>query len=324
MPYLKPIVDETPDDPRRLIGNVEFYITNVCNLTCTNCNRFNNHDFRGWQAWYDYQADYETWAQHVKLQRITIMGGEPLLNPSLCDWVDGINRLWGRRVQILTNGTRLNHVPGLYDRLVQFGEQDRPQTSKNWLGVSLHNLDDRERCFQEIGRFLKGHVRYHHRDDADNTDNCHTWGARHAFVDENGMRVHVWEYDSFYNAAVRPVPGGGFRLWDHDPEMAHSRCGFVMFKCYHFIRGLLYKCGPVALMPEFDQQHRLMISDQDRQLLNAYQPLSPYDFETKGHDFLDHIDDVIDQCKFCPVPVSGDNVPLRAVTKRTGSVSSFD
>lgn len=30
---------------------MEFYITNVCNLTCTGCNRFNNYKFKGFQRW---------------------------------------------------------------------------------------------------------------------------------------------------------------------------------------------------------------------------------------------------------------------------------
>ena len=31
----------------------EFYITNVCNLSCNGCNRFNNYKFRGFQRWED-------------------------------------------------------------------------------------------------------------------------------------------------------------------------------------------------------------------------------------------------------------------------------
>jgi organic radical activating enzyme len=88
------IIDDNPDDSRKLISNTEFYITNVCNLNCFNCNRFNNFDFKGYQKWSDYKEIYTQWAQHVKLQRVTILGGEPLLNPTILDWIDGINGLW--------------------------------------------------------------------------------------------------------------------------------------------------------------------------------------------------------------------------------------
>ncbi len=67
------------------------------------------------------------------------------------------------------------------------------------------------------------------------------------------------------------------------------------------IRGKIYKCGPVALMPEFDQQYPLDITDSDRALLNSYTPLS-IDLAHAGHiqAWFDNVDKVIPQCKFCP------------------------
>jgi len=316
------IEDGDPSDPRMLIPNVEFYITNVCNLTCKNCNRFNDHDFRGWQRWNDYAAQYQQWSKHVRLQRVTVLGGEPLLNPDICDWIDGINLLWGKSVQVLTNGTRLNHVPGLYDRMVKFRDPKLPWV-RNWIGVSLHNEKDRERCFAEIEKFLQGSVTYYHTTDPTNVDQCHTWGADHAFIDSNGMRVHVWEYDSFYRAAVQKTLDGRFALFNNDAVQAHQACGFARFKCYHFIRAKLYKCGPVALFPEFDQQHAFDISEQDRLLLNSYLALSSDEVETRGHEFLAHIDDVIPQCKFCPTSADQRNEKIYAVNKKLGSTGQF-
>jgi len=311
------IPDEDPSDPRVFIPNIEFYITNVCNLTCSNCNRFNDHNFKGWQLWEDYQSQYTEWSRHVRLQRVTILGGEPLLNPSLLDWVDGINQLWGKTVQVLTNGTRLNSVPDLYDRLIKFTDPTYPWVH-NWLGVSLHNENDREKCFAEIKKFLRGTVTYYSQaQDPDKTN-----GAKHAFVDSNGMRIHVWEYDEFYNAAIQKTPTGQYTVYNNDPKAAHEHCGFAMFKCYHFIRGRLYKCGPVALFPEFDKQFSLDLSADDRALMNSYPALSVNEFETRGRDFIAHIDDVIPQCKFCPVIKSHEKI--YAVSKKANAVSGFE
>lgn len=314
-------VDETPWDPRLFIPNVEFYITNVCNLTCSNCNRFNNHDFRGWQDWKIYESIYQQWAQHIRLQRITLMGGEPLLNPTVLNWVNGINHLWKKPVQILTNGTRINHVAGLYEVLERF--QDPLHVgARNWLGVSLHNPLDRNRCFQEIKKFLQEPIKYYHRDDADNINMSWTYGADHAFVDRNGVRVHVWEYTSFYTAAVQKTAAGRFGVFDNDPEMAHRGCGFVRYKCYHFVRGALYKCGPVALFPEFDQQHRFDITDSQREIMYGYRPLTVDRVQQHGQDFMAHIDNVIPQCGFCPVEFT--NHELTAANKKPGSRSAYD
>lgn len=308
-------------DTRRNIDYAEFYITNVCNLTCTNCNRFNNFDFKGWQNWKDYESQYEEWAKHIHVQRLTIMGGEPLLNPTIIDWIQGLNRIFKKNLQVLTNGTRLNHVPGLYDVINTHNDPKTPWTS-NWIGVSLHNEKDRERCVEEIRKFLKGKIRYYHKDDPENQNNCFTYGANYAFHDENNVMVGVWEYDSFYNAAIQKNAMGRFTVHNNDPELAHSICGFVRYKCYHFIKAKLFKCGPVGLFPEFDKQFNLDISDQDRELMNSYRPLSADEFAERGHEFLDHIDDPIAQCKFCPVAY--ENTKLMAVSKKLNSTSSFD
>lgn len=323
MSKIRKVVDETPEDPRALVAYSEFYITNVCNLACTNCNRFNDHDFRGWQRWSDYAEQYQQWSKRVKLQKITILGGEPLLNPTICDWVDGINQLWNKPVQILSNGTRLNQVPDLYDRISKFGQAPKREP-RNWIGISLHNENDRERCFEEIRKFLRGNITYIHKDDPRNVDNAFTRGGDHAFVDQHDMRICVWEYDSFYRAAVQKNQHGKFTLFNNDAAQAHQGCGFVMFKCYHFIRAKLYKCGPVALFPEFDQQHPFDISEEDRILLNSYSALGVDEFETRGQEFLSHIDDVIPQCKFCPTSADQRNDKLYAVSKKAGSTRQFE
>lgn len=313
------IPDENPTDPRLFVPNIEFYITNVCNLTCSNCNRFNNFDFKGWQKWSDYESIYSEWATKIRLQRITILGGEPLLNPSVLDWVDGINRLWDKPVQLLTNGTQLNRVPGLYERFNTF--RDSKHNASNWLGISLHNANDRQRCFDEIYRYLKGSVIYVARDDPKNADNAFTAGGDHAFVDSNGVIVRVWEYNSFYTAAIKQDALGQLTLHNSNPQKAYEICGFVQYDCYHFVRGKLYRCGPVALFPEFDQQHSLAISDEDRLLINSYAPLTVDVVDQHGHDWFMN-QNVLAQCKFCP-----DNTKahiLKAVSKKTGATSSYD
>jgi hypothetical protein len=311
--------DSTPDDPRLYVPNIEFYITNVCNITCTNCNRYNNYDFAGWQRWSDYETQYEAWAEKIRIQKITILGGEPLLNPTIVDWVRGLNRIWKKRVQILTNGTRLNQVPGLYDLMREFKQ---PNEGPNWIGVSVHNINELDQYFAEIRKFLKGSItEWQGRDTVDSRGGSATWGADYAFVDENDVHVHVWVYDSFYNVSVHRNQQGLLTLHNNDPQQAHDVCGMVKFKNYHFIQAKLYKCGPVALMPEFDRQHPLVISDEDRDLLNSYHALSVEEFDHRGQDFLANIDQVIPQCKFCPTKFV--NQQLFATSKLKNATTIF-
>jgi organic radical activating enzyme len=269
------------------IDKIEFYITNVCNLTCQHCNRFNDYKFAGWQRWSDYKEDYHRWANWADFKQITILGGEPLLNPTIIDWATGIAELWpDRGIQILTNGVHLNRVPGLYKTLQEH--------SRLWLGVSLHNEDDEPAIFEEVTKFLK--QPYTVQEGRTNNEA----GADYFYQDANGIKIGVWHQDAFTPASIRRGPEGHLMLHNSKPEDAHAACAFANWKNYHLIKGKLYKCGPVALFPEFDEQIGLTISLEDRGIMNSYRPLASTELKERGLEFLADIDKPIAQCKFCP------------------------
>lgn len=281
-----------------ITNKVDFYITNVCNLTCEGCNRFNNHDFRGWQRWSDYETVYAEWADKIKLTAATIMGGEPFLNPSLVDWIQGINRLFGIEVQVLTNGTRFQYVKDLYPAMLYRS----PATgAQNHIGVSLHNLNDTEEILGNIRKFLQAPYKEYRKTDPENI-----WNADWYLVDRNGVMISVYIVNHFRSSAIVPrwqINGGVSRRYDlhnSDPALAHDSCTFAKFKSYHFIQGRLYKCGPVALLPEFDKQHGLNISAADRELLHSYKSLGMENFDQYHQQFFNTLDNPIPQCKFCP------------------------
>lgn len=291
----------------RISNKVDFYITNVCNLTCNGCNRFNNHDFRGWQRWSDYESDYRRWGQLTELTAATIMGGEPFLNPTLGDWISGINDIFGIEVQVLTNGTRFRQSKHLYNK---FLFQSQKNQCQNHIGVSLHDISQLSQLYADIEYFLQSPIRVLPKGYADNT-----WNSDYQIEDANGVTINIYVVDQFTNSSIIPIwkiagannkinfrqgQIASFKLHHSDPIVAHNNCAFAQFKSYHFIRGRLYKCGPVALMPEFDQQHRLEISESDRKLLSSYRSLGIDNFESYSQEFFDKLDHFIPQCKFCP------------------------
>ena len=272
---------------RLLLGKLEFYITNVCNLTCGGCNRYNNYNFKGAQNWNDYSENLAKWAEKIEINHPVILGGEPLLNATINQWVVGLHNLWSTRgaVQIQSNGTRIDQVPGLYEAL--------DHGTNGWIGVSAHSPDDLEELTRRIRRFLRGTI-------TETADPNHQTGSKYQFCDSNNTKVNIWMNDHFVQSNIIEQPNGRFGLYQSDPDAAHANCTFVKFKNYHWIRGKIYKCGPAALMPEFDRQHNFDISDEDRILLNSYDALSIEEFDQRGEEFFRTIDDVIPQCKFCP------------------------
>ena len=262
---------------------VEFYITNVCNLTCKHCNRFNNYVFRGWQRWQDHASDYAAWSKLLGFDRITILGGEPLLNPTVLEWCSGIRALWPTSsIQLVSNGYHINRVAGLREVL---------RKNNILLCVTVHDLDKQQFLYEEIDRFLGG---------ACKKNQNAQYGDIH--FNSAALPTGVWLQPGyrFVDSSICETSTGELSLHNSDPVMAHQNCSFVQNKTYHFIRGKLYKCGPVALLPEFDQQYPLAISQKDRALLNSYRPYSTEDFVQRQEEILYEIQQPIAQCRFCP------------------------
>ena len=85
---------------------IELYITNECNLTCSDCNRYNNYNFSGHYEWRPYEQAMLAWGRRITAPTITIIGGEPCLHPDLYGWVDLAARAWPEsKIMIQSNGT---------------------------------------------------------------------------------------------------------------------------------------------------------------------------------------------------------------------------
>lgn len=113
---------------RIMLATLEVYITNECNLTCSNCNRYNNYNFQGHHDWRLSEPAIMSWSTRITAPIITIIGGEPLMHPDLWGWVDLLRRAWvNEPIMIQSNG------------LVDRSDLDRARSDAN-LGIvaSLH------------------------------------------------------------------------------------------------------------------------------------------------------------------------------------------
>lgn len=124
----------------------EFYITNVCNLNCINCNRFNNYIFKGNYSWKEHEKEYQKWSKILNLKKICILGGEPTLHPNLKEYIEGIRELWpNSNIRLTTNGTTLTKKKELYSLL---------QKNNVWLNISVHNKKTRKQLINNVKSFL--------------------------------------------------------------------------------------------------------------------------------------------------------------------------
>lgn len=273
------------------LNYVEFHITNVCNLTCTGCNRFNNYKFKGFQRWADHEAEYTQWSKELQFGSIGILGGEPLLNVDFMSWLKGIRQLWpATYTKVVTNGYYINQVKGLYDYI----KSDR----KAELWVGIHNKMHKEKIIKNIENFLVAPLTYKFNND--NIYQQYMW-----ITDANGVKLKV-EYNWWFHQGAIVQTETGKTLHNSDVEKAHAICHSKT--CHHLMNGKLYKCGAVALFPEFDQQYNLELSNDDRTLMNSYLPLSVTDSNETKMTFLKNLENPIPQCKFCPEKYRGDQI----------------
>jgi|APSaa5957512535_1039671.scaffolds.fasta_scaffold33513_5 organic radical activating enzyme len=322
---------------KHLIKYVEFYITNACNLNCPECNRYNNYKFAGQQSWNDLQSTYAKWASKVDIKTCSILGGEPLLNPTINDWIYGVRDLWPdlEEILLLTNGTLIKKWSTIYTAV---------QKNQVTIAIHVHNKHDREKIVSSIMNELQHPIEksfiiddflinswsksYNSIRDItwpecnDMADfeklplhiqqeciNVHNFSkdlylediAGMELKDANGVKVMIELTDFFRKSALtHDKDTGKFHLHNNDQEEAWNKCNFKT--CQHFVEGKLYKCGPVALLPEFNKQFGISLEPSNLNLLNNYIPLlhdsDPRDFD---HFLNEHLNGSIPQCKFCSV-----------------------
>jgi organic radical activating enzyme len=300
----------------------EFYITNVCNFNCTGCNRLNNYQFAGHQYWEDYAEQYETWSKLVDIKRITILGGEPTLNPTLKDWMENIRKLWpNAHIELLTNGTRLEYIDWLYDvaNLNSIGVVINTHSSQRYLELVnyIKNLmvgeleiswqvdqkywldaynNVKDETWPECNEFmdfinLPEHILKECLD-------VHGISPQPSFKDQNNTKFHLQNDNFFFTPPLKYNGDNTFSTYNSNPKIAHDVCPSKY--CHHFVKGKLYKCHHVVLLPEFMQQYKVNITDQDKLLLDEYKPGS-LDMNNKElNTFINNIENVISQCKLCP------------------------
>jgi len=273
----------------------EFYITNVCNQNCENCNRFNNYAFKGHLLWDDHKDEYAKWAKLVNIDLIGILGGEPFGNPDMMNWIHGIAELWPKSsLTIVTNGTQFDRWPNLYDDLSIYG--DRMQ-----IEIYHHTPMSWAYAVEKHSKFLKNPRSYApYRENRKITHDADMQMLQ--WRDKSGMNLKLAQEWHFATSSLIRDQDNKLSLQNSDPDEAAKICDFNNSGCHHFINGKLYKCGVVALLPEFIKQFKVDMDTRQQQLIDSYVPASA---DWSSEDLSQFIDDLnnkktIPQCNLCP------------------------
>ena len=301
---------------------VEFYITNVCNLNCSRCNRFNNYAFAGHMDWQDHANDYSEWSKILDIDRIGILGGEPMLHPKFDQWLHDIAALWPRaNIIIMSNGTQLDRWPELYNLLSQYQGRVR-------LDISRHNAEFKQETLEKIQSlypstytkfFLNSYETY--QSTGSHGYYVESGSQEQKPIDPSVIGPEIWADKSYevvyrdrymiiryttadnFDTAVVNLDNLNNKLFlDNtlsDPNKAVNICSCK--HSHHFLHGKLYKCGITAVLPELFKQFDVVATEEKKSLLSSYQP-AEWSWDRRAlEQFIENLTNgaAIPQCALC-------------------------
>jgi organic radical activating enzyme len=319
---------------------VEFYISHTCNLGCNGCNRFNNYTFTGHQRWNDYADDYQQWSRKLNLKHYTILGGEPMANPDMLEWILGLHKLWPQaQSKFVTNGGYTNKFNDkFYQALLE---------TETILDIGLHNYERKSEVLKTVLSFIRHPVEirrvpeklsdlpgitenwknsYDAIKDSSwpSCDSPDDWESLPPEIREECSSVHNFSIDivSEERKGYHIIDANGLEVYVNYENFFHQgalikqpeKNNFTLHNsnptkahkichmktCHHFIDGKLSKCGPAVLFKQFAEQFEVEINESDQKIIEQYSPASADMSEEDLAEFIKNIVNEIPQCKFCP------------------------
>lgn len=198
------------------VPKLELHLAHACNLRCEGCSHFSNYALPGRVTLAEAGGWLEAWAARLAPVRLSLLGGEPLLNPELPGFLQLARRLWPRTLlRLVTNGLLLGRWESLWPVL---------EETRAVLTLSVHSRD-------EDYRTRLAPLRQRARDEA----------ARRGFTFEERDSVQGW-YRLYQGR------GPGMRPFeDGDPAASWRVCQNK--HCVTLQDNALWKCPPLAHLP---------------------------------------------------------------------------
>jgi len=274
------------------IKEVQYYINNTCNLSCKDCLSFNNFDLQGYYKWSQYEKQNRKWSELISPSRVSILGGEPFLNPDLINWIIGIRDAWGDEtlITVTTNGT-----------LLKYSKQKQIWKKMIDLGIVMEITTHCENHYQEAWKatldFYKEETIDFETENFFNSNNG--LYDKIAFINKKSrvLLATIERSFDFENRNISKIENNTIFFYKNDPLKAHDICDIR--ECHYIVEGKLYKCVVVATWKEL---HKKISIDQDSVTeLNQYNGCDPFDEKSKILNFLRDISSPISQCAVCTV-----------------------
>lgn len=93
---------------------LEIHVSHACNLSCESCSHYSQLHFKGNLSLETAEQWYGMWSSRLNPRRVSLLGGEPALNPLLTQHITLARRYWNdSEIRLTTNGLLLERHPCL-------------------------------------------------------------------------------------------------------------------------------------------------------------------------------------------------------------------
>jgi sulfatase maturation enzyme AslB (radical SAM superfamily) len=253
---------------------IEIMVTQACNLSCTGCTNYSDLKHAGYVTWAQGQKQLEAWLTRVDIPDFGILGGEPLMNPYIREWIIGLRELMpSTQIRFTTNGLLLEKNFDIVDLLHQIGNCV--------FKIAVHQQDNKlEKVIQRVF-------------DSYQWEPVVEYGV-HRFRTNNNLRFHVRRPDTFWKTFQGPY--SDMKPHDNNPDEAFAIC--CQQTCPLMYNGKIYKCSTSGLLKEtlkrFDYPNRELWEP------HIQQGIGPDCTDSELEKFLNNFGHPAPVCAMCP------------------------
>lgn len=258
-PYqTKPISDNAS------LKNLEFHVSHSCNLSCMQCSHYSNNKHTGMATADDTRSQFSLWNRKLLPEKISLLGGEPTLNPELVDIIYITREMWPHsKLLLVTNGFFLHKFLDLPKALEETG---------CYLDISVHHSSPEYQKAIEPARKL-----------------VDEWSK------EYFLKVNWRESFSKWRRTYKGTCQNMSPYTDDNPRKSWNICKSKW--CLQLHEGMLWKCPQLAYLKMQLQKVGKLDSDEWQPYVQ-YKPLSHNNSIEKIREFVSR--QVEDVCGMCP------------------------
>lgn len=252
---------------------LEIMVNHGCNLACHGCTTYSDLKYSGFYKWKDGKSQIKPWIDRLEISAIGLIGGEPLVNPDLKDWIIGIRKLLpDAQIRFVTNGFLSIEKWEIFELLRDIGN--------TVYKISYHVPDSRlDAAIEKIMSSLKWDAIYEH--------------GIHRYINyDYNFRFQVAKPEKFLKTFLNDYEN----MAPHNSTDAFEFC--VQKRCPMLYNGQIFKCGTLALTEGILERFNY----PNLELWKPYlkQGLSPNCSDSQLSNFLDNFGKSNTLCRQCP------------------------